>query len=506
MTTWILLITLSTITNAQFIDIQDLTNNHGYIPIKIKDVKIIDKYIKIIHVINTTQYLETANILQENIHKLANTYTNISPLLDSVNKSMDICKTKIKNLTPKFRQKRGLVNAIGKGLKYVTGTMDSDDEKEIFNKINTLVKNNRDTMTALDEISYLSTSMSDKIFNITNHINNQQKIVQKYVNKFKTEVQNKILDLEDETIFLQNVFQINNDVNLLMDHINEIGLVIFNSKLGIIPSDILTKEEYNFIDGIESYLQTKVSLTYRENFVILTLSVPRFLNESFSEVIFEPLPNNENKTLILNQNTVLIYKNETYKSNTLEYKNLEKINDNCLTDIIQNVEPKCNMNITKNQEEREIFPGLLIFKHYQDKIETNCKNPYKLENFKTYLLKFENCIVKTQLRTYENYKINVKEMFILEKFILKIKESNSSFNDLDIKEIHFNETIKIVKHKLLKTTLIHTGSSIGIFIILIALFIIMYFRTQKTKTYIVSSSEPHSNEGGVIITPNKIII
>lgn len=102
-------------------------------------------------------------------------------MLDSVNKSFSICKAKIENLIPKFRYKRGLINAIGKGMKYIRGTMDNDDEKEIFDKIQKLEKGNRETMTAIDEITYLSTSMSDRISNITEHINNQQKIVQKYI-------------------------------------------------------------------------------------------------------------------------------------------------------------------------------------------------------------------------------------------------------------------------------------------------------------------------------------
>lgn len=500
----IVLISTFTTISTQQLEVQDLSNNHGYLPIKLRDVDIIENYAKIIHIINTTQYLETADILQDNVRKLTSTYTNVTPLLYSINQSMTLCKTKIRNLIPKFREKRGLINAIGKGLKYVAGTMDSEDETKIFERIQNIEKTNGETIVALDELTYLSTSISDRIFNITDHINSQQKFVQKYINKFKTEVENRILNLEDETIFLENIFQINNDLNLLMDHVNEIGHVIFNSKLGVVPSDILTAKEYAFINRTESYFHTQVSVSYRGNLVILALNIPNFFNETFAEVIFESLPDKQNKSLVLHDNRVLINKNEVYKSGTLEYKKLIKIHDDCLTNIVKNLEPLCPMNISIKQEEKEIYPGLLIFKNYKDKIVTNCKNSYNLENIKTYLLKFENCIVKTKLKTYENYKININEMFILEKFMLKINEDNASYPNLTIKEIHFNETLKIVNHKLNRNTLINTYSNLSFTTIVIFIVILIYIKNNK-RTYIVSSSEPRTNDGGVIVPPNILI-
>lgn len=503
-----LLTSLLTTTTAQTLEMKDLSDNHGYLPIKLKDIEIIDNYATIIHIINTTQYKETTNLLEENIQRLTNTYTNVTPLLDSIKKSMELCKTKIRNLIPKFRQKRGLINAIGKGLKYVTGTMDSDDEEKILRKFQTLEKNNDETMTTIDELTYLSTSLSRKISNITDHINIQQKAVQSYVNKFKTEIANRILNLEDETIFLENIFQINNDINLLIDHINEIGHVIFNTKLGAIPSDILTTEEFNYIDTVESYLHAKVSLSYREDLIILTLKIPKFLKETFAEIIFEPLPDKQNKSLILDENTVLIHGNEVYKANTVEYNKLTKINDECLTNIAKNLEPKCAMDVRPNQEEKEIYPGLLIFKNHKDRITTNCKHSYNFENIRTYLLKFENCIVKTKIKTYENYKININEMYVLEKFILKINENNVSYPNLSIKNMVFNETLDIVNHKLSRNTLISTSSNLSFTFILFSILAIIYIKT-KNRTYIISSSEPRSNDGGVMVTPNvtnKIII
>lgn len=484
----------------QILDVQDLSDNHGYLPIKIKDVDIVDYYIKVIHVINTTKYIDTANMINDNIQKLANTYSNVTPLLESIGKSMDLCRTKISNLIPKFRQKRGLINIIGKGLKYLTGTMDNDDEENILNHFSRVDKFNNETSTEIDQLTYLSTTLSNKVSNITAHINDQQHIIQTYIHRFKKHIGNRILNLEDETTFLENIFRINNDLNLLTNHVDEIGHVIFNSRLGVIPSDILTKEEYELMDKIESYLHTNISVKYRHNLVILTLQIPRFLNETFSEVLLEPIPNEFNRSLALKDNTFLIHKNETYNTDTFEYKKLRKVKDSCIQNIVKSIEPNCKMSLSIIEEEREIYPGLLIFKNFKSKIETNCNTTVNFEKIKTFLIKFENCNVKTEHRSYENYKINVKEMFVIEKFMLKVKENNESLPDLHLDPLKFNDTITLINRKLLSNNMLNISSNVSALIVIISIIILIYIRMNK-RIYILSSSEPRTNGGGVTATP-----
>lgn len=101
-----------------------------------------------------------------------------------------------------------------------------------------------------------------QIQNITEHINKQQNIVGKCINKFKYEVQNKISTLEDEVTFMKHLYQIDSDINLLKNHIDGIGRVIFTSKLGIIPTDILNDKEIEIIDNFKTYTKTKVAISF----------------------------------------------------------------------------------------------------------------------------------------------------------------------------------------------------------------------------------------------------
>lgn len=53
------MVAFTTATKAQTLDIQDLSNNNGYIPIKTGETKTIEHYTKILHIINTTEYERT---------------------------------------------------------------------------------------------------------------------------------------------------------------------------------------------------------------------------------------------------------------------------------------------------------------------------------------------------------------------------------------------------------------------------------------------------------------
>lgn len=57
--------------------------------------------------------------------------------------------------------------------------------------------------------------------------------VEIYLNQFKNTFQNKIVALEDEVIFMRHIYQINNDIIVLRNHIDDMGQVIFSTKLGL---------------------------------------------------------------------------------------------------------------------------------------------------------------------------------------------------------------------------------------------------------------------------------
>lgn len=77
--------------------------------------------------------------------------------------------------------------------------MDTDDEMEIRKALKNLTNNIDNNTLKINTVIQISDTLSSQIHNITTHINKQQNIVGKYINKFKYEIQNRISSIEQES-------------------------------------------------------------------------------------------------------------------------------------------------------------------------------------------------------------------------------------------------------------------------------------------------------------------
>lgn len=138
--------------HSQNMETHDLTDNEGYIPIKEDNINIIDHY-------NRIFYQTVPDTMKSNFK--------------SLNRKLD-------NLTPHFRNRRGLIDGLGKGIKFITGNMDSEDEVEIRAALTNLTYNTDKNSLEINSVIQVSETLSLQIQNITEHINKQQNIVGKY--------------------------------------------------------------------------------------------------------------------------------------------------------------------------------------------------------------------------------------------------------------------------------------------------------------------------------------
>lgn len=476
---------------AQIIDVQDLSYNNGYIPIKTGEIKIVEHYIKILHIINTTEYERTLEIIQTNMDILKTSSTESKRLIDTVNKNFMLLRAKIENLNPHFRKKRALLNIIGKGLKIIAGTMDSDDEEQISKTLKLLHTNDENLANKINNLTYINNVMNSQIQNITNHINYQQNTIGNYLTKLKNIIGNKISTIEDEVTFIEHIYQINNDISLLRQHVDDIGQIIFSGKLGIIPTDILTQTELNLISDFDSYTNIKVSIALHDGNIIIILSIPQFSQDPLSKVTFVPIPDKNNKSIQLNHSDVLIdSENNIYRTYIKENlkRNLIKINDNCLNNILNFEEANCKMQTFNKQEIVEIIPGILVLKQFNSNISHNC-NKVKLKISGNYLIKFENCEINALNKTFTNVKIKIQDKFILPNLITKIKDnSNTTLADIKIeslylKQIEYEESLKQVLYTDKNTKILSFSIDILIILSICILIIFIYF-FKNTKTYI----------------------
>lgn len=501
------------ITIAQGLYTQRLTDNKGYIPIKENDIKLIDHYTKILHLINLTNYHHSIDIIGTNINLLNGTISDVKPLLNTLEHNFTLLKAKVNNLSPHFRNKRGLINVLGKGVKFITGNMDNDDEIEIRNALNIFTTNQKEESFKLNSLIQVSEILSSQIENITTHINTQQTMITKHINRFRNEIQNKIQDLEDEMLFLKHVYQIDNDITLLRNHVDDIGQIIFTGKLGIIPTDVLDDKEIKLIDDYETYTNIKIGITYFNENILIALSIPKYSPKLFSQILFEPIPNKENKSLYLTENRILIDgKDNLYHANltSKNIKNLEPFKDHCIENIIRNKTPECNFKKFEGYEIKEIKQGFLLFKNYYGNVSHDCIRETDEELFGTFILNFQNCKVFAENKTYYNNEIKFKENIILSNLITEINENKTyldvKLEDLYLKQINYESNFKRIEFDNKRNKIFNvTSNGINITIIIAIIIIVTLLYKKKINIYHISP-EPQSNGGGVTITPNRIII
>lgn len=92
---WILTTTIFGLAKAKMLDVRGLTNNNRYIPIKIGELKTIERYNKILHIINVTAYTKTTILILWNTQVLKSSTTESKSLLDSLHENTAILNEKI---------------------------------------------------------------------------------------------------------------------------------------------------------------------------------------------------------------------------------------------------------------------------------------------------------------------------------------------------------------------------------------------------------------------------
>lgn len=490
--TWILVLAV----NAQQLDVHDLTNNNGYIPIKTGELKTINHYDKILHFINLKAYDKSMSAISDNINALKTITFEDKRLLETIDKDFTLLQAKINSLQIHSKSKRGLVNILGKGLKYIAGSMDSDDEKLINEAIIQIQDNERITNETLSELVHVNNFMTEQINNVTQHINNQQTHISSYINNFKRESMNRIQTLEDEVRFIEQAYRIDKDISFLKNHIDDIGQIIFSSKLGVIPTDILTKREIDLITDFDSYNNMKIVVILDDSNIILTLLIPQFSTNILSKIRFEPLPNAMNKSLILSQYEILVDNdNIIYDTNIKENleKNLLKLENKCIENILKFQEAHCALETLKESLVIEIVPGVIILKNFNDKITHNC-NKLDIRQKGTFLIKFENCRVNISNITYNNVNIKIHETFILPNLITEIKEKKNvtkldlKLENLYIKQISHENNIELLMKKNEKINVISISTdAVILFIIILLTFIVISLVKYKQKLYLLRS-------------------
>lgn len=304
--TILIICTTLLLVKPQTIDIQELNENHGYIIIKLGEQEIVKNFKKNLHIINITEYETARDLIGNNIETIRDKHYLIEPMYATLTHHFDILNRKINNLKPHTRHTRRLINILGTGLKYISGTMDNRDEEEIKSKLSTISQSNTDLIEESNKQILINNAISNQLKNLTEQINSRQNDISKFLNDFNIQNENNLTKIEDEIKYIQNAFQINYDISLIEKHINDIKEILLTSKLGILSKNILTEKELKMIHDFKNLIDIKIVIAFHLNQIIIIIYIPEYTDTSFYKLLIEPIPNKENKCINLNDYNILM--------------------------------------------------------------------------------------------------------------------------------------------------------------------------------------------------------
>lgn len=367
------------------VEIQDITNSPGIIAVKSKEARIFKEYFKFIHVIELDDYIGNINSIHENINKFKN-ITHFQLAYQTLINKIKTLERTFYEIYPITRTKRGLINIIGSGIKFITGNMDHDDAIEINNRIFELSSNNNVLIKAYNNQVALNQELITRFKNITDFINSQQQLIHTTINNQKNDIIN-----------LQCVNLIDHDIQTIREHLQEISDCIRLAKINIVSKNIMTNEEINFIRnrfdkqnvGIHSleeiYDHLEIQAYYNKSKLIFVMNIPNFDEQIYNEYIIEPIPNQNNKTIELPFHKVLIggghtffvitpcnFINKISFCNRKQLKNIE--NDYCFKNILYNKNATCNYITTDlTLEVKQLENNIIIIKNaYNLFVNSSC--------------------------------------------------------------------------------------------------------------------------------------
>lgn len=216
-------------------DIQDLTTNTGLLTIKTNQARLLNDYFKFIHLIDLDNYIENINNIKTNIIKIQKLH-NFDIAMETLKSKFIGLEQSFQNIYPHIRKRRGLLNIVGTGVKFMTGNMDNEDAIEINNKINDVILNNKQLIKANNNQFHLNEEFIYRFKNLTNHINTQQLIITGILDQISS-------NLTYGVTYMLYIYQLDFNIVTLKNQFEDISECIKMAKRNVLPKNIMSHKE-----------------------------------------------------------------------------------------------------------------------------------------------------------------------------------------------------------------------------------------------------------------------
>lgn len=489
------------------IEVIPISEGRGFVTIRTGRVELINNYKTFIHAVNLSDYEEAFESLTVSATHLPGTIPEaIKLLLNKANQELQIFRT---------REKRGLANILGKGIKFITGNLDADDAIEINERLRSLEENEENVVQFDNKLVHFSSHMDSELTRITDHINNQTALINEQIDNFSRSLHSLEDKLQIKTI--EDAIILN--IQLFLNHLMSLKQAILFSKLGLLSADLLDPSEIANIDiGHYQYIKTALFRNIDKKLLYFIVKIPIFSNVKYYNTIIEPIPNFNGTQLYPNSDNLILNSetNVLYVKDSIEESKLSKPSD-CISHLLTNTKINCTFMQSHKPSITQLTENIIITKNLnKTALSHNCEQNQNIVIIGNNLIRFSNCNIILNNHTYSSVKKAYYEHILLPYVNENINSSVTpeiTLESLNIKHLEQMKELSIIKvsHKS-----IIAGFSSIILIIIISVIVSLYIsfkiyeKTHQTNAAVIHirtdnnptpvCPEPNACKGGVIAT------
>lgn len=470
---WALLMIIVRV-STQMVEVIPINTENGYTIFKWNEKPIVESFTKILHLVNLTEYNELITLIEFNINLL--NFESNDDNLKLLQRELKSLKHNYKMIIPQVyknhRNKRGLINILGKGLKFLSGTMDDEDATEIYNHLENLDHNTKNTVDQLNKQVIINNNLIKNVEEINKHLNKQQKDLNEFLSKIDNRTSN-LITLYNKS---KHVLKLYADIKTLNNQIEKLTDIILLSKLNVLAHDILTDEEidkYNITIEIIPYIRN--SVMFNGELLIFAISLPKFTKEKYYSAIVVPFPNSNHEQLDTENKEIIVQNCSIYNSNdnVVIKKDLKPHINYCIRNLF-NSNNTCTFKSSNVSVIEQVFNNLIITKNIPiTKIEQNCIDE-EITIKGNNVIKFGNCKIKIGNQIFvnkiEKFKSNV--IILTNHLNLTNKVKKITLEELHLKTVTNREKIDYVNYKNNNVTFVSFGINFVIIIVIILIVIL----------------------------------
>lgn len=480
-------------------------------------------YIEVLSIINQLQNIEIFyNQINHNLNKMnISRYTHLPNLKAMMNHTKYLimeAKTKLNNVQPHTRTKRGLINLGGKVSKWLFGTLDAEDGEKYDKAINELQNSQNSFQSEVNLHMSLTKQLIQNYNETISVLINNQNIIKKHIETLKSNIKKSINDI---TAFLQaqnTINQIILNCQNIITFLDNLEDAISFAQLNVLHSTVISAKDMSKIisnltilygknkiinfKNLNNYYQiANLQIKFINNKIIFIIHFPIFNQDTYKLYHLFPIP--INNTIIIPKQPYLVLGHHLQEYLPEEcpmvenificHNDLQPITDECSINLIQGVEIQ-NCQLTMAVPEQPIIEMInnnyiIVIPSRKDlQILKTCKNQeYHLITKPSLVSVPFNCGVQILQNTYWNTENMIKgNPFILPKItfdeITKEKpEEKIKIQSIDLHHIK-NLEEKANQLKPIVVNPIHTiawSSTTTILLIIVTLIIIILWKLRR---------------------------